>query len=225
MSVLPKKTKDQEEGRDMDLQPIKDQLTFDWPNNRTINIVCHGHSVPAGYFKTPDVRPLESYPHLLRAGLATLYPHSVVNVIVSAIGGENSESGAVRFDRDVMGHRPDVLTIDYALNDRRIGLERARAAWFSMIRRATDAGVKVLLLTPTPVQNFDFDHADDDLNQHAAQVRQLAKDEDCGLVDSLAAFGDAVKDGMNVNDLLSQINHPNAAGHALVGEALLRWFR
>ena len=29
-----------------------------WPKNRTINIVCHGHSVPAGYFKTPEVRSL-----------------------------------------------------------------------------------------------------------------------------------------------------------------------
>ena len=27
-----------------------------WPANRTLNVVCHGHSVPAGYFNTPDVR-------------------------------------------------------------------------------------------------------------------------------------------------------------------------
>ncbi|MBN8788466.1 MAG: hypothetical protein J0I84_15360, partial [Terrimonas sp.] len=33
-----------------------------WPNNRTINIVFHGHSVPAGYFKTPDIKTLEAYP-------------------------------------------------------------------------------------------------------------------------------------------------------------------
>lgn len=209
----------------MDLQKIKDQLTIDWPNNRTVTIVCHGHSVPAGYFKTPDVRPLESYPHLLRAGLAAAYPHSVVNVIVTAIGGEGSEAGAARFDRDVLPLRPDVVTIDYSLNDRRPGLERARAAWLSMVRRAKAADARVLLLTPTPVQEFDFENPEDDLNKHAAQVRQLAKDEDCGLVDSLAAFHEAVKGGTNVNDLLSQINHPNAAGHKLVGEALLAWFR
>lgn len=209
----------------MDLQTIKHQLTIDWPNNRTITIVCHGHSVPAGYFKTPEVRSLEAYPHLLRAGLAGQYSHAVINVIVTAIGGEHSESGAARFDRDVLPLRPDVLTIDYCLNDRRLGLERAKAAWLSMIRRAKAVGAKVLLFTPTPVQDFDFDNPDDDLNQHAAQVRMLAKEHDCGLVDSLAAFHDAVKAGRNVNDLLSQINHPNAAGHQLLGEALLAWFR
>jgi lysophospholipase L1-like esterase len=208
----------------MDLEPVKNLLQVDWPHNRTVNIVCHGHSVPAGYFRTPEVRPLESYPHLLRAGLARRYPHSVVNVIVTAIGGEHSEAGAARFDEQVLCHRPDVLSIDYGLNDRRIGLERAKAAWLSMIRRARDAGAKVLLLTPTPVQDFDFADRADEVNQHAEQIRRLAAEEDCGLVDSLAAFAAAVERGTNVNDLLSQINHPNAAGHALVGEALLSWF-
>jgi hypothetical protein len=31
-------------------------LQIPWPKNRTINIDCHGHSVPAGYFKTPLVK-------------------------------------------------------------------------------------------------------------------------------------------------------------------------
>jgi hypothetical protein len=64
----------------------------------------------------------------LRAGLAERFPHAVINVIVTAIGGENSESGAERFDRDVLSHRPDLVTIDYALNDRAIGLLRAEKA-------------------------------------------------------------------------------------------------
>ena len=49
-------------------------LKKDWPDNRTVNIVCHGHSVPAGYFKTPTVDPMNSYPHLLHARLAERFP-------------------------------------------------------------------------------------------------------------------------------------------------------
>ncbi len=30
-------------------------LKTHWPANRTVNIVCHGHSVPAGYFATSMV--------------------------------------------------------------------------------------------------------------------------------------------------------------------------
>src|SRR3982751_3841278 len=57
-------------------------LQIPWPKNRTINIVCHGHSVPAGYFKTPLVDTFNAYPHLLHQGLKQRFPHAVINVIV-----------------------------------------------------------------------------------------------------------------------------------------------
>jgi len=197
---------------------------IDWPNNRVVTIICHGHSVPAGYFQTPEVHSLEAYPNLLRVGLAGKYPHAVINVIVTAIGGENSEQGAQRFDGDVLAHHPDVVTIDYAINDRGIGLQRARQAWVSMIEKALAAHVKVLLLTPTPTLGLNFDDANDPLNQHAGQIRDLAAKYHVGLVDSLAAFKKEVQSGTPLPDLMSLSVHPNGKGHQLVGEALLEWF-
>ncbi len=79
----------------------------DWPQNRTLNVVCHGHSVPSGYFLTPEISTFESYPHLLHVALARRFPHAVINVIVTAIGGETAEKGAARFAADVLTHRPD----------------------------------------------------------------------------------------------------------------------
>ena len=76
------------------LSGVVTELTRQWPANRTVNIVCHGHSVPAGYFRTPVVDTFNAYPHLLHRGLKERFPYAVVNVIVTAIGGENSESGA-----------------------------------------------------------------------------------------------------------------------------------
>ena len=125
------------------------QLKRTWPGNRTINVVCHGHSVPAGYFKTPLVDSFNAYPHLIHRGLKERYPNAVINVIVTAIGGEASESGAARFERDVLAHQPDLVLIDYALNDRGLGLDRAKAAWKKMIEKAQARGVKVILVTPT----------------------------------------------------------------------------
>ena len=37
------------------LRHIKLELDKTWLDTRTINLVFHGHSVPAGYFKTPVV--------------------------------------------------------------------------------------------------------------------------------------------------------------------------
>src|SRR5665213_2969528 len=115
---------------------VCEELSKPWPKNRTVNIVCHGHSVPAGYFKTPEVRTFDGYPALLHQQLCRRFPHAVINVIVTAIGGENSESGALRFEGDVLSLRPDVVTIDYALNDRGIGLRRSEKAWRTMIEMA-----------------------------------------------------------------------------------------
>lgn len=37
------------------LHTVTAELSRQWPQNRTVNVVCHGHSVPAGYFRTPGV--------------------------------------------------------------------------------------------------------------------------------------------------------------------------
>lgn len=195
-----------------------------WPKNRAITIVCHGHSVPAGYFRTPVVDTFNAYPHLLHRGLKERFPHAVINVTVTAIGGEQSESGAKRFANDVLIHKPDLITIDYSLNDRGIGLERARVAWTAMITAAKQAGIPVVLLTPTPDQSAKLADPQDPLNQHAAQVRALAQEHHVGLVDSLELFKARLAQGTALPELMSQVNHPNRAGHDLVAAGLLAWF-
>jgi lysophospholipase L1-like esterase len=205
------------------LAPLVAELRKDWPGNRTVNIVFHGHSVPAGYFRTPEVRSLEAYPHLVREGLARLFPHAVINVVVSAKGGENSVEGAARFNRDVLAYNPDLVLIDYSLNDRKVGLDAARAAWTEMIVAARNRGVAVILLTPTPDLKSKLGDPNDPLEQQAVQVRQLGAEFSVGLVDSLRIFEQAA-DAEHMPELMSQNNHPNGKGHRLVAAAILKYF-
>jgi lysophospholipase L1-like esterase len=207
------------------LDPILDILGAKWPDNRTVNIVCHGHSVPAGYFATPYVNSREAYPARLHGLIKERFPFAVVNVIVSAIGGETSPAGAARFDREVLCHRPDLVTIDYGLNDRGPGLEEAEKAWRAMIEAALGRGLKVILLTPTWDRSyFSGDENWKRLEDHAAQIRALADHYGVGLADSFAVFrGQVQKDG-DLAGLLSHVNHPSARGHRLVAEALGAFF-
>ena len=206
------------------LADITATLQKQWPENRIVNIVCHGHSVPAGYFKTPVVDTFNAYPHLLHQELKRRFPWAVINVIVTAIGGENSEAGAARFERDVLSLRPDAVAIDYGLNDRPIGTARAKIALVSMIRKAQKKNVKIILLTPTADSEAKLDDPNDPLNQQAELIRALAGEYHLGLVDSLAAFRHYVKNKGPLPDLMSQVNHPNRHGHELVAGQMLLWF-
>ncbi|MHC4638145.1 MAG: SGNH/GDSL hydrolase family protein [Planctomycetota bacterium] len=206
------------------LAPIKTEMSKKWPHNRIINVVCHGHSVPAGFFKTPLVDTFNAYPHLLHKAIKEVYPYAQINVIVTAIGGETSKRGAERFEKDVLVHKPDVLLIDYGLNDRAIGLEEAKTAWTNMINKAKAQNVKVILLTPTADTRSDLEDPDDSLNQHSEQIRRLAGQFNVGLVDSLAEFRAYVRKGGKLEDLMSQRNHPNRKGHELVVSAGMKWF-
>jgi hypothetical protein len=193
-----------------------------WPDNRTVTIACHGHSVPGGYWATPIVDPFRSYPHLLHRRLHRAFPFATVNVIVTAKGGEASDGGAERFERDVLSLRPDLITIDYALNDRHIGQPRARAAWSSMIERAVSRGAKVVLLTPTCDYRSRPDDPHDELSLWADLIRGLAAEHDVGLSDSLAVFFGHLRSGGRHEDLLAQ--HLTPLGHRLVADELFRWF-
>ena len=205
-------------------RPLVKLFEAQWPNNRQVTIVCHGHSVPAGYAKTPVVDSLNAYPHLLFEEIKRRYPYAVVNVIVTAVGGEASDAGAARFERDVMSLKPDVVTIDYGLNDRGIGLEKAKAAWEKMIATAQKGGAEVILLTPSWDLSAHPADANDPLAQQARQIRELADRYHCGLADSLAAFIQASQAGTDMNALMAQVNHPNRAGHELILKGLLPWF-
>ena len=206
----------------LDIQAI---MKTEWPKNRTINLVFHGHSVPAGYFKTPTVNTLGAYPFQVLQELKKTYPLAVINLINTAIGGENSIRGAKRFDEEVLVHRPDVLFIDYALNDRGPGLEKAKAAWEEMIQKALAKGIKVILLTASPDQGVPISNQASILDQHGEQIKKMAEHYHIGFVDSYGLFRNQVNQGVPLPDLMSQVNHPNEKGHALISQAILEFFK
>ena len=207
------------------LSDLKAEMQKEWPKNRTINLVFHGHSVPAGYFKTPQVNTMAAYPNLVLKKIKAIYPLAVVNVIVTAIGGENSVKGAERFEREVICHHPDLILIDYELNDRGCGLEKSYIAWNQMIQQAKDHGIKVILLTPSPDQSVNYSDPKNDLKKHADQIRKIAAENQVGLADSYKAFEFLYPDKEQLGKYMSQVNHPNELGHELIANELMKWLQ
>jgi len=206
------------------LSEIKKELTKEMPLNRTINIVFHGHSVPAGYFDTTNVNTFGSYPLLFLKQLKEKYPFAVINVINTAIGRETSVNGQKRFESEVLNHKPDIIFIDYALNDRAGGLDKSRVAWIKMIERAKQEKIKTILLTPSPDLKVNLSDPDNELEQHANQIKELSNKYNIGLVDSYSLFKKIKADCDCVADYMSSHNHPNEKGHLLIASEIMKYF-
>jgi len=205
------------------LSSIKKELQRVWPDNRTIHLVFHGHSVPAGYGDRHEVHTLTSYPYQLLGLLKARYPYAVINVIVTAIGGENSIQGEKRLVKEVFPHQADVLFIDYALNDRFQDKEQVKKAYESMIQQALQRGIKVVLVTPSPDQRLDISDPANPLEAFADQIQALATKYQIGLADPYARFKTIAKQG-DVKHLMESVNHPNEKGHMIIAEELMRFF-
>jgi acyl-CoA thioesterase I len=183
-------------------------------------IACHGHSVPGGHTVDPLMEIETAYPMVWRRKLVRKFPYRGINVIVTAVGGENSPSGAERFERDVLTLNPSIITIDYGVNDRGCGLKEAEAAWRQMIEQSLERKIKVLLLTPT----FDVrPEKEGTLDDHVHQISDLASEYEVGLVDSYHVFTRYIESGGHVNEIMSVAHHPNDLGHELVARELMRW--
>ncbi len=207
------------------LSDIITELQKKWPNNHSINLVFHGHSVPSGYQKTPIVNTFDAYPLLSLKLITEKYPYAVVNVMRTAIGGENSEQGAKRFKKEVLIYKPDVLFIDYALNDRKMGLAKAKTAWEKMIKMSLNNNINLVLMTPTPDLNEDIKDANTLLAQHSNQIIALGKKYHIPVIDSYNTFRKMAIGGIDLNPFMAQKNHVNDKGHLIVAKLIMDLFK
>lgn len=75
--------------------------------------------------------------------LASLFPHARVNLYNGGLGGTGSVAGAMRFDTEVSAHKPDIVFIEFTVNDGAGNPAGCTAATESMLRRC-------LALDPIP---------------------------------------------------------------------------
>ena len=203
----------------------KNELSKVWPDNRAYHIVCHGHSIPCGYTAAHMIRPFDAYPHLLHRTLNDRFPTAVINVITTAVGGENSEAGAKRFSEEVLCHRPDLITIDYGRNDMYLDLEASEKALRSMIEKGIAYGSKIILITPAPdcKRTYYNSRKTEDI-QLSEMIRALAEEYQIGLVDAADLFHNKLTNGEMLSTYLVSVNHLTRKGHSLIAEAIADWF-
>ena len=106
----------------------RDPLTHTYnrlKNDKELNIVYFGGSVTAGYGST---NAAYSWRGLSMKWFSEKFPDANINFINTAIGESGTYLGTFRVKQDVINKNPDLLFIEYAINDTYKGSSKDQAA-------------------------------------------------------------------------------------------------
>lgn len=188
-------------------------------------IVASGDSITAagGYLRDIEAALTDLYPALQLSG-----------IINSGISGEKAENLVERFQRDIINRKPTVVTINVGINDvwHRLGAphdENVLKAYKKNITRMVDMaqinGIKVILLTPTFIQEDPTAEGNKRLVQYVDAMKAVALEKKCGLADLHAMFLEALKHkpaDVQGNWLTTDGVHMSPLGNAVMAVGVLR---
>ena len=184
-----------------------------------VSIVTLGDSITAGFAVH------RGFPSFWKQMLAEKYPDAVVEMINSGISGDTSMDGLARLDWAVLSYEPDLVTINFGINDcvLGLGLEELEMNLVEMVRRIrAGPGSEVLLLSSQPLETPPYDRLVPDYYQ---AVERVAKEMNVGFVDVYGAWMKRVQAGMPLDSLiLPGLDHPNEAGYRIIAEELMSLF-
>lgn len=202
-------------------------------------LVCLGDSITEardGYVQVVE--------NMIHAG----YPERNVRVINSGIGGHKAPDMLARLQRDVIAHRPNVVTINVGINDVWHGFrdwEPARdypagdgphgvpvevyeatvGLIVDTLREATDA--EIVLVTPTVIgENVDDpeNRANAKLAHYVAAMQRVAASRQTPIAPAHADFMQAIRAGRSADpafQLTTDGVHMNAVGNHVLALTVL----
>jgi lysophospholipase L1-like esterase len=192
-----------------------------------LNVVFFGASLTWGANSTDP--PRTSYRAHVEAKLRAKYPRAHFRFFDAAIGGTNSQLGAFRLDRDVLGHHPNLVFLDFSLNDDWKGTDTERLASYEALVR------RLILEARCPVEMVFLPGREQaaapltELEQLPRYVahQQIARAYNCGVGDAMRALQSQAAANPALLDLwwdTPDPTHPGDAGYAAYAEAVWNGF-
>jgi lysophospholipase L1-like esterase len=185
-----------------------------------VTIACLGDSVTGVYYHTGGRR---AYPEMLELAIRTALPQAQVKVINAGISGHTTTEGLARLDRDVLQHKPDLVTISFGLNDMtRVPEEQFVDNLTTLVARCREAKAQVVLCTPNAVISTPGRPVEK-LIRYCDKIRELGRHLNVPVCDQFAA-GEALRarDAWAWRMTLSDEIHPNLDGHRRMARELCR---
>ena len=188
-------------------------------NREPLSVVFFGGSLTFGANASdPNTT---SYRGRMMQWLREKYPNTPITFHDAAIGGTGSQLGMFRLDRDVLTHKPDLVFLDFTVNDGAEDTDVEALASYERIVRgimATDSAVMPVLM----LFKWHAEKPDDALPPRHAEHLKLANHYGLPAADVLSGIRNKVKAGVKPNDLWNMGDgaHPGDEGYQLFFEVV-----
>ncbi|MDF2924133.1 MAG: Ig domain protein group 2 domain protein [Paenibacillaceae bacterium] len=178
-----------------------------------LNIVYLGGSITYGS-KATDPN-LYSWRSMVSTFFKEAYPGKVINNINAGIGGTGSDYGLLRLHDDVIAKEPDLVFVEFAVNDR-------TASDYNRIRKQMEGIVRNLLAQPEPPLIVFVYTATDQFDAIDTVHQEIADYYGIPSINIQAYVEDKVAQGqVSIPGILADSVHPNNAGHELYARYIM----
>jgi acyl-CoA thioesterase-1 len=184
-----------------------------------VRIVSFGDSITAGF----AVR--RGFDHFWLEMLRKKYPRSEVSLKNEGVCGATSFDGLARLDWSVVAHAPDIVTVNFGINDMYMGIRLGE--FKSNLIEITEKIIEgskseILLLSSEPLLTPKFDEI---VLSYYQTLEDVAEEMGLGFVDVYGAWMRKVAEGVPLESLiLPGLDHPNESGYKIIAEELMRFF-
>ena len=165
-----------------------------------------------------------SYRAIIGQKLEEKYPKAHFKFVDSAIGGTGSQLGAYRLERDVLAYKPDLVFLDYTLNDDAYRTTPdTLASQEAIIRRIISEAHCPVIQMFLAAKSFVTDGTTEKMTRRTAHI-EIAKAYDVPCGDAIVLMQDKFKKGEIDLDKIwlpdsFDTCHPGDKGYALYAEA------
>ena len=171
--------------------------------------ITDGYGVPRGFVS------------FLTEQISIIHPDLDLLTINTGMSGDTSQGGLYRLGRDVIEHQPDLVTINFGVNDAFSGISPVQFSdnLRDMASRIQGAGCHRLLLLSC--EAIPENWAERQVLPYWEAMRAVAEEVGCVYADAHGRWVQELRGGRPESDLIiSGDLHPNEEGHRLIAEAV-----
>jgi len=185
----------------------------------TLTIAALGDSLTQGWLVP------KGYPDFLNEMLSNKYPDSQIKIYNKGIPGNTSEEGLYRLRHDVLDLNPDLVLIQFALNDAYLGYppKKFQANIVAIIKNIKNSlSSEIIVLTSVPLLNAEENRMAEIFYK---VLEEASVSEDVLLVKVHKYWGKKIALGINHKKLVqSDQVHPTVQGYKIMAEAIMQLF-